>query len=89
MDLNATVMEDTSVKVGDKEINAVRIEYRGFTQRFANAGAVGGNQYGPYKADVWFSPELGRVVRFEARTQGGAGGAAFQLRETLELVSIR
>ena len=89
MDLNATVMEDTTLNVGGKEIKAVRIEYRGFTQRFANAGAVGGNQYGPYKADVWYSPELGRVVRFEVQTRGGASGGAFQVRETLELVSIR
>jgi serine protease Do len=42
-----------------------------------------------YRADVWFSPELGRVVRFEAQTRGGTSGAAFQVRETLELVSIR
>jgi len=89
MDLHATVMEDTTLNVGGKEIKAVRIEYRGFTQRFANAGAVGGNQYGPYKADVWYSPELGRVVRFEVQTRGGASGGAFQVRETLELVSIR
>jgi hypothetical protein len=89
MDLNATVMEDTTLNVGGKEIKAVRIEYRGFTQRFANAGAVVGNQYGAYKADVWFSPELGRVVRFEAQTRGGTSGGAFQVRETLELVSIR
>ncbi len=89
MDLNATVMEDTVVNVGGKEIKAVRIEYRGFTQRFANTGAVGGNQYGPYKADVWYSSELARVVRFEAQTRGGAGGTAFQVRETLEMVSIR
>ena len=89
MDLNATVMEDITLNVGGKEIKTVRIEYRGFTQRFANAGAVGGNQYGPYKADVWYSPELGRVVRFEVQTRGGASGGAFQVRETLELVSIR
>jgi serine protease Do len=89
MDLNATVMEDTVVNVGGKEMKAVRIEYRGFTQRFANAGAVVGNQYGAYKADVWFSSELGRVVRFEAQTRGGTSGGAFQVRETLELVSIR
>lgn len=89
MDLNATVMEDTVVKVGGKEMKAVRIEYRGYTQRFANAGAVFGNQYGVYKADVWYSSELGRVLRFEAQTRGGAGGTAFQMHETLELVSIR
>jgi len=89
MELDATVMEDTVVNVGGQEIKAVRIEYRGYTQRFANAGAVYGNQYGKYWAEVWYSSELGRVVRFEAQTRGGAGGIAFQVRETLELVSIR
>ncbi len=89
MDLRATVMEDAVLPVDGREIKVMRIEYRGFTQRFANAGSVGGNQYGPYRANVWFSPELGRVVRFEVQTRGGAGGAAFQVSETLELVSIR
>lgn len=89
MELDATVMEDTTVNVGGKEIKAVRIEYRGYTQRFANAGSVVGNQYGKYWAEVWYSSELGRVVRFEAQTRGGTSGGAFQVRETLELVSIR
>lgn len=89
MDLRATVMEDAVLPVDGREVKVMRIEYRGFTQRFANAGAVGGNQYGPYRANVWFSPELGRVVRFEVQTRGGAGGAAFQVSEALELVSIR
>jgi serine protease Do len=89
MDLSATVMEDTTLTVGGQEFKVVRIEYRGYTQRFANAGAVGGNQYGRYRAEVWFSPELGRVVRFEAKTRGGAGGGAFQVNEALELVSLR
>ncbi|MET3466270.1 S1 family peptidase [Variovorax atrisoli] len=89
MDLNATVMEDTALTVGGREFKVVRIEYRGYTQRFPNAGSVFGNQYGRYVANVWFSPELRRVVRFEAETRGGAGSVAFQVRETLELVSIR
>jgi serine protease Do len=89
MDLNATVMEDTALTIGGKEFKVVRIEYRGYTQRFPDAGAVFGNQYGRYRANVWYSTELGRVVRFEAQTRGGAGAAAFQLNEALELVSIR
>lgn len=89
MDVSATVMEDTTLTAGGQEYKVVRIEYRGFTQRFANAGAVVGNQYGPYRAEVWFSPELGRVVRFEVKTRGGAGGGAFQVSEVLELVNLR
>ncbi|KQW61228.1 S1 family peptidase [Variovorax sp. Root411] len=89
MDLSASVMEDTTLTVAGKELKVVHIEYRGYTERFANAGAVGGNQYGRYRADVWFSQELGRVVRFEVQTRGGQSGGAFQVREALELVSIR
>ena len=89
MDLSASVMEDTTLTIGGQQYKVVRIEYRGYTQRFANAGSVGGNQYGRYRAEVWFSRELGRVIRFEAKTRGGAGGAAFQVDEALELVSLR
>jgi hypothetical protein len=89
MDLSGTVMEDATLRVGNKDLKVMHVEYRGFTQRFANAGAVMGNQYGPYRADVWFSPDLGRVVRFEVQTRGGTAGGVFQVRETLELVSIR
>jgi hypothetical protein len=38
---------------------------------------------------VWFSPELGRVIRFEVKTRGGAMGGAFHVSEVLELVSLR
>lgn len=89
MDLDATATQGTTLSVAGKDYSIVRIQYRGFTQRFANAGAVGGNQYGPYEAEVWFSPELARVVRFEVKTRGGASGGVFQVSETLELVSIR
>jgi hypothetical protein len=89
MDLSAAVMEDTTLTVGGQEYKVVRIEYRGYTQRFPNSGAVVGNYYGRYQAEVWFSRELGRVIRFEAKTRGGAGGGAFQVNEALELVSLR
>ena len=89
MDLSAAVMEDTTLTAGGQEYKVVRIEYRGYTQRFANAGAVVGNQYGRYQAEVWFSRELGRVIRFEAKTRGGTSGGAFQVNEALELVSLR
>ena len=89
MDLNANVMEDATLTIGGKSYKTVHIEYRGYVQRFPDSGAVFGNQYGHYRADVWFAPELGRVVRFEVDTRGGAGGTAFQVSEALELVSIR
>ncbi|MDH6591564.1 hypothetical protein M2165_001453 [Variovorax sp. TBS-050B] len=51
MDLSAAVMEDSTLNVGGREVKVVRIEYRGFTERFPNAGAVAGNQHGPYRAE--------------------------------------
>ncbi|WP_341890320.1 serine protease [Variovorax sp. YR752] len=90
MDLRASVVDDAATLPFDgRELKVVKINYRGYTQRYANAGAVGGNQYGTYRASVWFSPELGRVVRFEVQTRGGASGGAFQVSEVLELVSLR
>ena len=86
MDLSATVMEDTTLTIGGKEYKVVRIEYRGYTQR---AGSVAGDQHGRYRAEVWFSRELGRVIRFEVKTRGGTGSGAFQVDEALELVSLR
>lgn len=89
MDLNAVAADNTTLAVAGRNLNVVRIEYRGYTQRFANAGAVVGNQYGHYRADAWFSPELGRVVRFEVQTRGGSLTGVFHINEVLELVDIR
>lgn len=90
MDLRATVMEDSTLTVAGQEVKVVRIEYRGFTERFAGASTVSnGNQFGPYRANVWFSPEFGRVVRFEVQTRGGWGSAAYQVDEVLALQSVR
>ncbi len=89
MDLDATATQGTTMSVAGKEYDIVRIQYRGFTQRYPNSGAVSSNQYGPYEATVWFSPALGRVVRFEVDTRGGVLASGFHVRETLELVNIR
>ncbi|MDB5827559.1 MAG: hypothetical protein JWQ73_1779 [Variovorax sp.] len=89
MDLSAVVMEDATLTVAGRQPNVVRIEYRGFSQRFANVGAIEGNPYGPYRAQVWFSPELGRVVRFEVAPRGGSSGGAFHVSKSLDLVGIR
>ena len=44
---------------------------------------------GRYAATAWYSPELQRVVRFEAKSRGGASTAAFWIDEQLQLVDIR
>ena len=66
----------------------MKINYRG-TPALRPRGAVGGNQFGTYRASVWFSPELGRVVRFEVKTARRCECGAFQVSEVLDLVSIR
>ncbi|MFM9927009.1 serine protease [Variovorax sp. H27-G14] len=89
MDLDATATQGTTLSVAGKDYGVVRIQYRGFTQRYPDSGALSSNQYGPYEATVWFSPALGRVVRFEVETRGGVLASGFHVRETLELVSVR
>lgn len=90
MDLRATVVDDAvMLPVNGREMKVVKIDYRGYTQRSANAGAASGILSGTYRASVWFSSELGRVVRFEVQTRGGASSGAFQVSEVLELVNIR
>lgn len=89
MDLRATVMESTVLPVNGQQIKVVRIAYEGYTERFANDSTSSSNQSGRYRANVWFSPEVGRVVRFEVQTRGGASGGAFHVDEALALVSIR
>ncbi|WP_234193054.1 S1 family peptidase [Pseudacidovorax sp. NFM-22] len=89
MDLNATVLGESRQTVAGREMNVVRIQYRGFTERYPTGGAVPGNYFGPYRAEVWYAPDLGRVVRLDVKTHGGIAGNAFQIDELLELRSIR
>jgi serine protease Do len=85
MDLRARVVGDARIRVGGREFDTVQIEYRGFTERSASSTV----QAGSYSADVWYSPELGRPVRFEVLTRGGLMSGAFFVSEKLELVDIR
>lgn len=88
MDLNAKATENAMLTVNGKELSVVHIEYCGYMQRTASMAVSVGQQGGAYRAAVWYSPKLGRVVRFEARTRGGSGGGAFQIDEQLDLVRI-
>ncbi|MEJ8852054.1 trypsin-like peptidase domain-containing protein [Variovorax rhizosphaerae] len=88
MDLRATVVERSTMTVAGRELKVVQVDYRGHTQRGAGA-TLNNAPSGVFRASAWWSPELARVVRFEARTQGGNGGNAFRVDETLELVDWR
>jgi serine protease Do len=85
MELRARVLGTVSMRVGERDIEAMRVEFKGFTSRPAMNGFV----HGPYTAQAWYAPDLGRIVHFEARTQGGNGGAFFNIDEVFDLVDIR
>lgn len=86
MDVQAQAFGESKMRVKDRDLRVIQVEFTGYTVR--NNG-LASNPPGHYKATAWYSPELGRVVRFEAATRGGLGGGAFYIDEELELVDIR
>jgi len=82
MSLSATASETETLVVGQRKLETIRVDYRGSLTR---GPAVSGF----YHAEAWYSPELGRVVRFGARSRGGSGSAAYVIREEIELTDIR
>ena len=87
LELAARAARESTVDFKDRPLRVLQVDYSGHTDRYVGLGGAGNR--GSYAASVWYSPELGRVVRFEARSRGGSGGAAFLLDEVLELVDIR
>ena len=86
MALTARAVEESTLRVGDRELAIVRVSFKGYTQRDLTAL---GYSSGTYEANAWYAPEIGRVVRFDARTRGGFGISAFYVDELFELNSIR
>ncbi|NML42779.1 trypsin-like peptidase domain-containing protein [Ramlibacter sp. G-1-2-2] len=86
MELKARAMGDSTMRLNGRELRIVRVAFDGFTTR---GGGATNNPPGRYQAVAWFAPELGRVVRFEAKSRGGLGLTAFVVNESLELVDIR
>jgi hypothetical protein len=72
------------MRIGDRELRIMRVEFTGFTERGAFI-----RTYAVYTANAWYAPELGRVVRFDAKARGGSGPSFFLVDEALELVDIR
>lgn len=86
MELTARVHDASPFTVGDRSWPTLRVEFRGYTRRgISGTFAVSG----PYLANVWYAPELKRVVRFEARGQGVNSSQSFYINELLELVEVR
>ena len=84
MNLTARATGESTMRIGERELRIMRVEFTGFTERGSNnrASAV-------YTANAWYAPELGRVVRFDAKASGGTGVRFFLIDEALELFDIR
>ncbi len=85
MELRAQVGETSTLRVAGRELQIVRVLYDGYTHR----GVGTGTTVGIFKANAWYAPQIGRVVRFDVRTWGGNGLAQFDIDEILELTDIR
>lgn len=85
-DLDASVEGEQKIVVGDREMRTLRIGLRGWASIQSSFSVVRAR----YEGVAWVSPELGRVVRFEARSRTAANtaSAAFSIDELAELVQI-
>jgi hypothetical protein len=86
MDLKARTFGESTLRLNARNLRIVGVQFSGYTERGAG---VTNNPPGAYSARLWYSPELGRVVRFEARSRGGLGMTSFVIDEQLELVDVR
>ena len=82
MELRARAVDTTTLTVGSRQIETVRVNYSGFTHRVTGGHMINSSTY---EASAWFSPTLARMVRFDARTRN----QHIRIDETLELIDIR
>lgn len=82
--LEGVAEQEETIRVPAGTYRAIRIAYRGYLHRTGLMNGMGTSPV-PYKATVWYAPELGRVVRFT----GGYSNRADVLAETLELAEHR
>jgi hypothetical protein len=83
MNVTARATDESTMRIGERELRIMRVEFKGSTERGSN------RTYAPYIANAWYAPELGRIVRFDAKTRGGIGIHSFLVDEALELFDIR
>ncbi|MNR45782.1 hypothetical protein D3C85_1646710 [compost metagenome] len=74
------------MRVDGVELNVMRIGYEGwiFASSTTSLPLTGASTR--FRGAAWYSPELGRVVRFEGEYQRGVSSGA---NESLELVRIQ
>ncbi len=78
-DVTAVASPEQSIRMGENEHNAVRIDILGWTSRLPVHRVAVSNLR--YQATVWYSPDLMRVVRFTLERLGST-----DRKEVLELV---
>lgn len=83
-DLDAHVEGEHKIRIGGREVRAVRVALRGWVENHAGFMPARAR----YEGTAWLAPELQRVVRFEAKADSGGsyGGASFRIDEQAELV---
>jgi len=82
--LEGVAEKDETIRVAAGTYRTIRIAYHGYQNRLIGPNGMSGVSV-PYKATVWYAPELGRVVRFTASYSNRWERVA----ETLELVEHR
>ncbi|MGJ7528390.1 S1C family serine protease [Variovorax sp. GB1P17] len=83
-ELDASVGAERQFRVGGVELNVLRVTFQGWI--YASYGTGASLVGTPFNASVLYSPELGRVVRFEVEHRRGNASST---SETLELVRIQ
>lgn len=82
MELRARVADTSTLRVGSRELDVVRVVYSGYTHRNTGRHVT---ISAAYEATVWYAPAIGRIVRFDAL----ARSQYFRVDESLELIDIR
>ncbi len=83
-EFDATVGSEQTMRIDGVDVGVMRIAYEGWIYASYGTGAslVGTRFVGA----AWYSPQLGRVVKFEAEHRRGNSSST---SETLEMVSIQ
>ncbi|MDT4863119.1 hypothetical protein FQZ97_978120 [compost metagenome] len=85
-ELTASVGGEQTMRVDGVELNVMRIGYEGWIFASSTTSLPLSGASTRFRGAAWYSPELGRVVRFEGEYQRGVSSGA---NESLELVRIQ
>jgi hypothetical protein len=86
-DLMASVGGEQTVRTKAGEFRATRVELEGWVERGSSNITTGRARY---RGTLWISQELGRPIRFEAKSRAPAnvGMAFFEIDEVVELTGV-